>query len=383
MRARNLELLLGIFWTRSGDVATASELMESTGLTRTTVLDICRDLERRGWITPAQPLRTALGRQALGFSFNRARSLVVGADVGHRSVRAVVADLSGAILGRGQRIFADDDWETVRGAHLGRVIRDALEAAGASSDRVAGACIGVAAPVDRHGEPPAGNAFWDSVHVSISDLLVEHPSWQIRVENDANLAALAERDGGDIPPTETFITVLSGERLGAGIVIAGQLHRGAHGAAGEVEYLRRVTGVNDLAGIGRRAGRLAVDGLLRGRASTLSAEWDGTSDILPAELVFHAAQSGDELAAEVVDELGKTFAIAISTMCSFVDPTTVILAGGITPSSQPVVDSINAYIEAILPTPPRVIASTFGSDVVLLGAVHEAINAVRERALER
>jgi predicted NBD/HSP70 family sugar kinase len=382
MRARNAGLLLDLFWARSGEVVTASDLIESTGLTRTTVLDICRDLERRRWIAGAQPARTALGRQALGFTFNRSRSLVVGADVGHRSVRAVVADLSGAILGRGQRDYANEDWETARGSHLGETIQEALESAGVTPDRVSNACVGVAAPVDAQGQPPKSNALWDSVRVSSDDFAAEHRSWGIRIENDANLAALAERDSGDLPPTDTFITLLSGERLGAGIVIDGKLHRGAHGTAGEVEYLRRVTGVNDLAGIGRRAGKLAADGLRSGRGSTLSANWDGTTEILPAALVFQAARNCDPLAIEIVDQLGQSFAIAISTMCSFVDPTTVVLAGGITPSSQPVVDSINAHIQEILPSPPTVIASTLGSDVVLIGAVHEAINAVRSQALD-
>jgi predicted NBD/HSP70 family sugar kinase len=381
MRTRNLKLLLHEFWSNSGAVLTASGLMEATGLTRTTVLDICRDLERRRWIVPAQPVRAALGRQALGFAFNHARTYVVGADVGHRSVRAVVADLSGTIVGRGQRSYADEDWATVRGAHLGDTIRDALQAAGLPADSVVSACVGVAAPVDAGGRPPVSNKLWDSVRVSADDFLGEQQSWQIRIENDANLAALAERDSGDLPPTDTFITLLSGERLGAGIVVAGQLHRGAHGTAGEVDYLRRVKGVNDLSGIGRRAGRLAATGLKDGRSSSLRSEWDGVGDVVPAELVFRAALSGDPFANEVVDEVGESFAIAISTMCGLVDPTTVVLAGGITPSSQPVVDSINAHIQRILPTPPRVMASTLGSEVVLIGAVHEAISAVRERAL--
>ncbi|MFC0675175.1 ROK family protein [Brachybacterium hainanense] len=382
MRTRNLRLLLDVFWSRPTEVLTSADLMGPTGLTRTTVLEICRDLERRRWIMPAQPARATLGRQALGFAFNHARKHVVGADVGHRSVRAVVADLSGTIVGRAQRSYANEDWDSPRGADLGETINQALEAAGVPAEGVAAACVGVAAPVDADGRPPESNRLWDSVRVTADDFLTDQRSWRVRIENDANLAALAERDSGDLPPGETFITLLSGERLGSGIIIGGQLHRGDHGTAGEVDYLRRVTGVNDLTGIGRRAGTIAASGLREGRSSTLTSAWDGKGDVVPAELVFQAAQAGDEFAGEVVDELGESFAIAISTMSSFVDPSAVVLAGGITPSSQPVVDSINAHIQAILPTPPAVVASTLGRDGVLIGAVHEAIDAVRAQALE-
>lgn len=107
MRERNLHALLNVFWSNADDSLTAKELMDASGLTRASVLDICRTLSSLGWITEGAGARADTpGRRARQFQFNPGRSLVVGADVSHTSVSAVVSDLAGQVLGSAERQFA-------------------------------------------------------------------------------------------------------------------------------------------------------------------------------------------------------------------------------------------------------------------------------------
>ena len=129
-----------------------------------------------------------------------------------------------------------------------------------------------------------------------------HPQWRLHVENDASLAALAEMGSGDVEEGSTFLTLLSGERLGAGLVLEGSLHRGAHGAAGEMDYLEQVVGVGGSLGI-----------------------------------------------AEFSTSVSK---------------------------------GVRRDLADIVTTPPRVVLSTLGRDVVLLGALKSASDVVRGLALQ-
>ncbi|MFS2032344.1 ROK family protein, partial [Curtobacterium sp. CT11-45] len=87
------------------------------------------------------------------------------------------------------------------------------------------------------GASPGDGGFWDRMNPGFADAV---PGHRVVVENDANLAALAERpSSGDA----SFAALLSGERFGSGLVVDGVLLRGAHGGAGEMRVLDLVEGV--------------------------------------------------------------------------------------------------------------------------------------------
>lgn len=389
MRQLNRSALLTTVWG-SHQEFTATDLMAATGLTRATVLDVCRDLTRSGWLLGVTPTAAASpGRQALRFTFNVARAHVVGADIGRRSVAVAVADLGGAVLGRGKRTFSESD-ERPRGAVLEEVLAEVLSEAGLTSPDITAACVGIAAPVTERGEIPPNSPFWKSVAVDREKLQELHPQWRLHVENDANLAALAEMGSGDVEEGSTFLTLLSGERLGAGLVLEGSLHRGAHGAAGEMDYLEQVVGVGGSHGIASLARMLTADALRAGLptapAGAGSAEGQGAGAVLGEEIdpveVLHAADRGDAVAQDVVEQISKRLAIAISTLGYVLDPELVVIAGGIAEFSTSVLKGVRRDLADMVTTPPRVVLSTLGRDVVLLGALKSASDVVRGLALQ-
>lgn len=379
VRDLNSSLVLDLFWRAPVNTGlTATELVESTGLTRSTVLAIADELRDAGWLVEdrAPSLIPGRGRQARRFTFNRERRLVVASDIGFRSITSVVADLKGRLLAKASHRFEGQEWTADRMGEVLQTINEALLAAGVSHDRVESVCFGLAAPINREGVPFAGNPFWDAVRIDLDRVRTFAPEWTITVENDADLAAIAEMQVADHRATNSAVTLLAGEWLGAGIVINGELFRGANGGAGEMGFLERVTGVGSSLGPSAVARNLVLEGIAAGRVSRLQ------NDSRPSlESILAAATAGDALAVEVVERLEEHLALTISTLSSFLDPGMVIIAGGNAELLASLLDSVQARLTDLLPHPPVVASSTLGRDVVLLGAVHSAIAAVRGSAL--
>ncbi len=377
IRDLNSALLLNLFWgAPTGVGLTASELVSATGLTRATVLAICDDLRDLGWLIEdrAPSLVPGRGRQARRFTFDCDRCYVVASDVGIRSVTSVVADLKGRILGRSHHAFAGREWEVDRTWHVVDTLEESLSSAGLPRDRIAAACIGVAAPVDRRGEPLPGSKYWDLVRLD-ERLHTYTDGWAMSVENDADLAALAELRAAGSGAPETSVTLLATERLGSGIVVNGEVLRGAHGGAGEMAYLERVQGVRGSLGIAATAGTLLREALDAGRDSVLQRGWP-----VSVEEMLVAADGGDGLAIEIVGQVEEALALVISTLSSLLDPAVVTIAGGVADVAGPLVPGVQARLASLVPAPPEVRVSRLGRDVVLKGAVWNALDSLRQSA---
>ncbi|MDF1489634.1 ROK family protein [Tessaracoccus caeni] len=370
MRERNLHALLDVFWSNADSSLTAKELMDASGLTRASVLDICRALDNLGWITEGAGARADTpGRRARQFQFNPARSLVVGADVNYTSVSAVVADLAGRILGSAKREFAAGyPWES-RSDHLGTTISAALSDAGVSTGRIETVCVGLGSPLDETGKAPRRNPLWDAVKVEASSFLPEQADWQILVENDANLAAWAERGSGRVDPESTFVTLLADELLGCGIVFEGRLQRGAHGVAGEMGFATNIRDVENVEGIG------SVWGYYR---DELQQSGKPAREGVTAVDILLAAQQGDPVASAAVRRTADRLAKAIAVIAFLIDPGVVVVAGRFAEHAGRLVEMINWRLTDLrAPSPPTVITSALGGDVVLRGAIEMAIDDIR------
>lgn len=383
MRDRNAALVLDVLWDApEGSALTASELIERTGLTRATVLAICSDLREMGWAVEdlAPSAVPGRGRQARRFAFHAQRRLVVAADIGLSSVTCVVADLRGTVLGRVRHLTDDLPSPVDRTAQLMACIAEALALAGVDAAQVGAGCLGVAASVDRDGAPLPGDSFWEHFRIDLPRLASVAP-WPTLVENDADLAAIAEfaADPGDT--SDPLIALLSSDRFGAGLVVRGELLRGAHGGAGEMAYLDHVRGVDNPYGLSLAA-RLLVDAAhAAGRATILGDRRPGAEETVLQE-VLAARTLGDAVAEEIAAELVERLALTISTFSQFIDPARVIVAGGVADVVTPLLPAVRARLTELLPVTPRVEASRLGRDVVLAGAVSSAVAHLRASALQ-
>lgn len=380
VRDLNSSLVLDHFWQAPADAGLiATDLVAGTGLTRSTVLAIADELREAGWLHEdrAPSLVPGRGRQARRFTFNKQRCLVVACDIGYRSATCVVADLKGELLGRASRRFDGREAAVDRTGEVLEAVVEALQSAQVAPERVQAACFGLAAPIDRHGEPYPGNPFWDAVRLDFQRLRDFAPGWIWAVENDADLAAMAEISQPGRQGLDSSVTLLAGEWLGAGIVINGEVFRGANGGAGEMAFLERVSGVGSSLGPSAVARTALGEALVAGQNSVLEGQ---RRPSLAA--IADAAASGDRAAREAIARTEEQLALAISTLSGFLDPGTVIIAGGNAGVLAPLLERIQDRLAQLVAFPPALQASLLGRDVVLLGAVQRALAAVRAAALE-
>jgi predicted NBD/HSP70 family sugar kinase len=377
VRDASARLVLDHVW--QAPAVTGTDLMAATGLSRATVHDVCEELIARGWVREVANQREhggyQKGRPARRYAFDPLAGLVVGVDAGQHRVDAIVADLRGAELGRHQsqprRGFAD---AAERLAAVGDAVTGAL--AGLPSERVLAVTVGVPAPVDSAGRTTfRGNPYWELMNPGLGERLQARHGWPTAVENDANLAALAEGWRGHGRGATHFVALLAGERLGAGIVADGRLIRGVRGGAGEMRFLALVDGVGSADGIAKTAREWAREALAEpGARSTLPADPDAAS-------VFAAAAAGDALAAGVIDRIAERMARVIATLASLVDTERVIIAGRAAASCGPMLATLEERLARQGDPPPQVLASVLGGDAVVLGAIKRSLDHVREHAL--
>ncbi len=374
----------------------ADHVMAALGLTRTTALRALDTLIELGLIrelSSSEPEQGGrLGRPARRFALRGDAGIVIGIDAGHRHLTAVVADLAGRILAREQVEVrnsgyvpggaADDRVAEARRAAALDAIATGLETAGGSPHDVLAVAVGVPAPVDGEGASPShSNQFWQLMNAGFRDALADSfPA--VRVENDAALAALAEGTLGAARGCDHFVAMLSGRRLGSGVVLEGRLVRGAHGGVGELEGLSFVPGVAGTLGIGERAENWVREALEAGR---IPAEhpWARLSGAgVTAEAVLATARLSDPVSRPLLEELGDLMGRICAVVAHFYDPEVIVVCGAVAGALGEVIELASAFVaqELELP-PPEIVASELAGDAVSLGAVSAAREAAQEIAL--
>ena len=217
----------------------------------------------------------------------------------------------------------------------------------------------------------AGNlAGWS--RVPLRDLLETQLRIPVVIEHDANLAALGERWRGAARNLESFAFVALGTGIGVGIVLNGQLHRGAHHAAGELGDL--VVGREYLGQ--ERGGQGNLAQLIGGKTLRRRAK-QATGDDLSAADAISRADEDAELAA-VADEVADYLAMAIVAIAALLDPEAIIVGGGTAEAGEDLLDPVRERVAREVPAPPVIIASAFGSEAQLHGAVFAALQVIRK-----
>jgi predicted NBD/HSP70 family sugar kinase len=190
----------------------------------------------------------------------------------------------------------------------------------------------------------------------------------IAVDNDVNLAAVAERRHGAAAGADSFALVWFGEGLGLAIDLgAGGLLRGARGGAGEIGYL-------PLYPPGQAAD---LQDLVGGTAVVALAASHGHRGRTPEEAVAAGARDPAFLAV-----LADRMAVALAPVVAVLDPPLVVLAGPVALAGGGALrDAVVAAMRRIAPLETAVEVTAVSDDAVLLGALNAGLSAVRERLL--
>lgn len=361
-----------------GNAFTASDLMDHTGGTRATSLALCTELIRRRWLTELENCTPSGqgGRPARQFRLDPAAALAVGVDAGAHRLIAVAVDALGEQVGRVAQDIEAAAPQPQRRAAVRSLVEQLVHTAGATRHAV---CIGVPAPVDDRGRSPRGfDQFWQVMNPDYPRAF-ESGDTIVTIDNDANLAAFAERTIGGARDCDWFAAILAGSRLGAGLYVDGRLLRGFRGMAGELGFLDYVIDVGSSEGLGSLAERRAAEAARQGVPIRVA----GGGVAVTSEEVLAAAGDGDVLAQRFVDELALRLARIAAVLGDAVGIQRLIVAGALPDRVDLVLDRAAQLLpEDAIGEPPQIVASTLGGDAVALGAAHRALASVRERALD-
>jgi hypothetical protein len=226
---------------RSYGPRTRAEIVSLTGLSRPTVTAGLADLRRRRAGHRGDRGHQPAGRRAPAsiLRLSRGAGLAVGVDIGRRHIRIAVSDLGHVALAeRAVRLARDaDDHPTEVLDRAAGLVDEALRASGATRADVTGVGVGIPAPITRLGHigSPALLPAW--ADLSPVDELGSRLDLPVRLENDANLGALAEYVWGAGRGCADLVYVKLATGIGAGIVLDGRLYRGASGTAGELGHV--------------------------------------------------------------------------------------------------------------------------------------------------
>ena len=346
--------------------ARVTELVERTGLSRPTVDAVADELIRLGWLEEVEAaVRDGRrGRPARLLAFRADAGYVAGVDIGEHRVRTAIADLRGQIAAEDERELAAHPGhvpgpEDVLGAVRASVSRT-LRAARVRREDLLSACVGCTGPMD----PETGRVIFSSLFEDGFDLagaLRRTLGPHLVVDNDCNLAVIGDRWQGVARGAGDVICVLAGERMGAGIVVDGQLVRGHRGAAGEMAFL----------------GAYNVDHGAEGVAS-LVRRLSGKDP----EAVFEAARDGDEAAHAVIERAVDGAGRGIATLALVLNPELVVIGGGVAGAGDVLLEPLRQRLAEMARLPPRVEASPLGARVVIVGALRRALDDLEPRLLD-
>lgn len=348
---------------RGAQSPTLTELVGSTGLSRPTVEGVIEGLVASGLVVevslgPDEARRQ--GRPARRYRFHAESGHLLGIEIGGHRVHAVLADLTGeasASLTRevAETVGADERLAVVRG-----VVADLLRKAGVARGSLRAVGVGSPGIVEADGTVRLGTALPGWTGLPLGERLRRSFRCPVLVENDANLAAIAEHWTGVAGGSDDLVFVLAGLSPGAGSLIGGRLHRGFGGAAGEIGALHL---------LGHEA---KPESLL----STTGRPLDPLDETAVAR-VFRLAREGDPVAGEAVDRFIRRLVHDVTALVLAIDPEIVVI-GGWAAGLDGLLDPLRSQLARYCLRSPRVALSALGSQAIATGALKLALDHVEE-----
>ncbi|WP_327087027.1 ROK family protein [Nonomuraea sp. NBC_01738] len=236
-RLRRINMVATLRSLRGQGPVGLTDLARRASLSRPTIEGLVEELLTAGWLRELPPETGQMGRPARLITFNAGAGHVLGIDIGSFTVRATVADLDGDVLSaHSERVSATcGRAERLQVTH--RAAEGALKAAGLAKSQVTAVCVGTTGVVTAEGVVKLSVGLPEWTGIDLAAEFRDGYDCPVLVENDCNLAALAEGWIGQAKGTKDLVFVLSGVRTGAGLLFDGRLHRGRRGSAGEIGAL--------------------------------------------------------------------------------------------------------------------------------------------------
>lgn len=315
--------VLGLF-RESADGLTKNDVAAKTGLSRTAASERVELLARRGYLSvKATPVATR-GRPADRFTLAAERGVLLVADTGATAMRVAVCDATGRVL---DETLVASDIAAGPKAVLGLVeslFRRGLAKTRHAATEVLGIGLSVPGPVDHATakviSPPIMTGWHD---YDIPDFFRSY-GCPLIVEKDANAMVVGDHVGSH-PDVESMVYVKIGTGIGSGLLVQGDLYRGADGAAGDIGHICLSDDGPD-APLCRCGNRGCVEAYAGGWAIARDLRDRGVEASSVTDIVT-AVRDGNRDALELVRNAGRILGSAVADLVNMVNPRLVVFGG--------------------------------------------------------
>ena len=369
---RELNRLRIVDFLRVNGTASRAELARRTGLSRSTVSTLVSDLQRRGLVVE-QPGQFAgegqPGRPAALLQLDPSAGAAIGVDFDHDRLRVAVSDLSRIVLAEASARF-DVDHDAAGALDLAAdLVEQLLDEVGISRDRVLGAGMALAGPIDHdraalhHSTVLPG---WADVDAGAE--LERRIGTTVYVDNDANLGALAEVTLGAGRRARFAAYIQMGSGVGAGIVVNGSPYRGARGTAGEIGHVV-VDPQGPLCRCGNRGclETVASTGALQALVSASRGQEPTVQEMIAEAL------AGDAGCRRAITDAGRVVGGVVAGLVNLFSPEMVVVGGDLGEAGELLLEPLReAVIRDALPEAAsglEIVAGELGERANLLGAL--------------
>jgi predicted NBD/HSP70 family sugar kinase len=366
---------------REGRAVTRTDVMDVTGLSRSTVMQRLGVLLSAGLLLEQPEAgQSSGGRRPAALTFNERVGVVLAADLGAHHGRLAVCDLGGVALAeREEPILIADGPELVLD-WVCRTFDELLAEAGCGPADVLATAIGVPGPVEFATGVPVNPPImpgWDGYPVGRR--LAERFGAPALLERDANAMALGEHRR-HWPELSHMVFVKVATGIGAGIISGGEVLRGNHGRGGDIGHIRATRESDVMCTCGNR-GCVAV---LATATAIIRQLGEAGVQVASAADVVELVKAGDALAMHHVREAGRVLGAALAAVVSVVAPTVIVVGGEMAEASEPLLagirESVYQRASALATRELRILTSRLGPRAGVVGVTTLALEHVLEPA---
>jgi predicted NBD/HSP70 family sugar kinase len=372
-RAASRARIIGVL--RDMGSASRADIARRAGLSRTTVASVLAELEHGGLVVRADGVSDDVpssqsGRRPGLLRLDRSAGTALGIDFGKRHLRVAVADLGHRVLAE-RAVEMDSDHRAEHGMEVALgLVREVLAESGVARSEIVGVGMGLPGPINREsGELGSSTILPGWVGVRAEEDMSARLGMDVRVDNDANLGALAEWTWGAARGSANVAYLKVSTGIGAGLIVDGRLFRGAGGTAGEIGHT-----ILDPNGPVCRCGNRGCLETLVGASALLELLRPALGELTLAD-VLSRAQAGEPGCRHVIADAGRAIGTAAANLCNLLNPERLVVGGDLGAAGELLLAPLR---EAIA----RAAIPSAAADVeVVAGALHERAEVLGAVAL--
>jgi len=391
---RQINLSVIMHHLRENAPISRAALAETTGLNKTTVSSLVRELIERQFVREvgfeSSGSRRGAGRLAVLLTLDPGAGFIVSAEIGVDFLSVVCTNFAPEIIWRQKETITPDVGQHVILDRVLALLRQAVAIGRDTCNNMLGISVGVPGLVDQASGTLlfAPNLGWQDV--PLGKILSDAFDVQVLVDNEASVGALGEHYFGAAQGFDDVLYISAGVGLGGGIVHSGRIYSGVAGFGGEFGHMT-MDPQGDLCNCGNRGCwetqvsqralfRYVRTAIERGYVSMLTGMTKGDLSQLTVSLVAEAADAGDPLALEALERIGYHLGIGIASLVNALNPELVVFGGILSLAGQYLLPAVERELKQRAlrwnRSATQVVLARHGFDACVMGGVARVYQAI-------